>query len=127
MSDIVDNALSLLEHYATAIRSGDAGALDALLSPGFRFVSALGTVMDRASRIAALTAAATQLSAFTFEVVLVQRASDDALIVTSGFTAEFRSGAEPAHGVASLVFGRRADRWRLIHQHDSQQADRDRL
>ena len=126
MSDVVDNALSLLDRYAVAIRSGDTAALDSLLSPGFRFVSARGTVLDRAGRITSLAAAAEQLAAFTFEVVLVQRAADDALIVTAAYAAEFRSGTEPDHGVASLVFARRVDRWRLVHQHDSQQAGRHR-
>jgi ketosteroid isomerase-like protein len=122
VSDIVRNTLSLVDHYAAAIRAGDRAALEALLSPGFRFVSVRGAVLEHADRVAALAAGADDLAAFGFEVLMIQRAADDAVVVTAAYAAEFRSGGEPDHGVASLVFARRAERWRLIHQHNSHRA-----
>jgi uncharacterized protein (TIGR02246 family) len=116
-----DEIAAVLDQYVTAILAGDHAALDALLDPGYQFVSAHARVVGRQQRLTTLAAGPQTLAALTFDSPDV-RIIGNVAIVRAAFTAEFqaRSGrAGPERGISTLVFSRCHDRWRLCHQHNS--------
>jgi hypothetical protein len=114
--------IALLEHYAAATLAGDRPALDALLDPDYRFVSAQAKTFGRERRLAALAASPDLLASLVFSDPEVRPIGEDAAIVRADFTARFHPSAGrpgPERGVSTLVFVRRGERWLLRHQHNS--------
>jgi ketosteroid isomerase-like protein len=120
----VADVFDVLDRYRRAIIAADRGCLDELLDDDYQFISAHATVVDRERRLTALVAGYGHLADLAFSNVDIRLVAGVA-VVRAHFRAEFRphtGRTDPDRGVSTLVFARRAERWRLHHQHNSHES-----